>query len=382
MVYEYIHSITREAGPVLLRVVEKTGHRDTRANNRRLVLQSLFRSAGSSRADLARLTGLTPATVSDLVAALLAEGLAEELGRGPAKVGKPSTLVGLNVSSRYVISADLSDSSVLRTAAIDLAGKIVHRVERRFRGITGEAAVALTEEAIADVISIAPGPLLGIGVGMPGVVTPTGTVVEADALGWFDLHLARRLQNRFDLPVSVSNDANAAALAEYSYAMESSRNLMAIKIGDGVGAGIIVNGQQYYGESFSAGEIGHVVVVDDGPPCRCGHHGCLETFLSVPLLRAAIAAGQDPDRVASAAGHRLGLALTTAVSVLDIHDVVVSASGLPRQDRLCRAALATLRARTLTRLGKSVTMRPSDLGDDVILLGANVLVLNQELGVA
>ena len=365
-----------------LRVVAKTGHQDTRANNRRLVLQSLFRSDGISRADLARLTGLTPATVSDLVAALLAEGLVEELGRGPAKVGKPSTLVGLNVSSRYVISADLSNSSVLRTAAIDLGGKISYRAERGSRGITGEAAVALTEEAIADVISAAPGPLLGIGVGTPGIVTPTGTVVEADTLDWFDLHLARRLQNRFNLPVSVSNDANAAALAEYSYSAESSKSLMAIKIGDGVGAGIIVNGQQHYGESFSAGEIGHIVVDDDGPQCRCGHYGCLETFLSVPLLEAAIAAGDDPDSVASVAGRQLGLALTAAVSVLDIHDVVVSGFGLPRQDQLCRAALATLRARTLASLGKSVTVRPSDLGDDVILLGATVLVLSQELGVA
>ena len=367
---------------MLLRVVEKAGQQDTRATNRRLVLQSLFRSDGCSRADLARLTGLTPATVSDLVAALLAEGLAEELGRGPAKVGKPSTLVGLDVSSRYVISADLSNSSVLRAAAIDLAGKISHRVERESRGVTGEAAVALAEEAIADVISATSGPLLGIGVGTPGVVTPTGTVVEADTLGWFDLPLARRLQNRFDLPVSVSNDANAVALAEYSYAAESSHNLMAIKIGDGVGAGIIVNGQQHHGESFSVGEIGHIVVDDDGPLCRCGHHGCLQTFLSVPLLQAAIAAGADPDSVASAAGRRLGLALAAAVSVLDIHDVVVSGFGLPRPDQLCRAALATVRARTLASLGKMVTVRPSDLGDDVILLGANVLVLSQELGVA
>ena len=367
---------------MLLRIVTKAGHQDTRVINRRLVLQSLFRSDGCSRADLARMTELTPATVSDLVADLLAEGLAEERGRGPAKVGKPSTLVGLNVSSRQVVSVDLSNSSVLRAAAIDLAGKISHRVEREFRGIAGEAAVALAEEAIADVISATTGSLLGIGVGTPGVVTPTGTVVRADTLGWFDLHLARRFQDRFDLPVSVSNDANAAALAEYSYAATSSLNLMAIKIGGGVGAGIIVNGQQHYGEGFAAGEIGHMVVDDNGPQCRCGNYGCLETFLSVPLLQAAIASGEDPGSVASAAGQQLGLALTAAVSVLNIHEIVVSGSGLPRPEELCRAALATLRARTLARLGKSVTLRPSELGDDVVLLGAHVQALSQELGVA
>ena len=365
-----------------LRVVAKAGHQDTRATNRRLVLQSLFRSDGCSRADLARLTGLTPATVSDLVAALLDEGLVEELGRGPTKIGKPSTLVGLNVSSRHVISVDLSHSSVLRAAAIDLGGKISHRVEPGFRDITGEEAVALTEEVISDLIAATPGSLLGIGVGTPGIVTPTGTVVEADTLGWFNMHLARRLQDRFDLPVSVSNDANAAALAEYSYAETSSQNLMVIRIGNGVGAGIIVNGQQYYGEGFAAGEIGHMVVDDEGPRCRCGNRGCLETFLSVPLLRAAIADGEDPDGVVSAAGQQLGLALTGAASVLDIHNIIVSGPGLPRPDVLCRAALTTLRVRVLANLAKSVTLRPSDLDDDVVLLGANVLVLSQELGVA
>ena len=368
---------------MLLRVVAKAGHHDTRATNRRLVLQSLFRSDGCSRADLARMTGLTPATVSDLVATLLEEGLVEELGRGPARVGKPSTLVGVNVSSRHIISVDLSDSSVLRAVAIDLAGKIRHRVEREFSDITGEEAVSLAEEAIADVISATPRPLLGIGVGTPGIVTPTGTVVEADTLGWFDLHLARRLENRFDLPVSVSNDANAAALAEYSYAETSSQNLMVIKIGAGVGAGVVVNGQQYHGEGFAAGEIGHMVVDDEGPSCRCGNRGCLETFLSVPLIRDAIAAGDDPYSVVSRAGRQLGLALAGAVSMLDIHDIiVVSGREMPLQDELCRTALATLRAHTLARLGQSVALRPSDLGDDVILLGANILLLSQELGVA
>ena len=367
---------------MLLRATAKMGHQDTRAANRRLVLQLLFRADGCSRADLARATGLTPATVSDLVAALLDEGLAQELGRGPAKVGKPSTLVGLNASSRHVISVDLSNSGVIQGAAIDLGGTIGYRVERDCRGATGEAAVALTEEVIDDVMSATPGALLGIGVGTPGVVTPTGAVVRAEVLGWYDLNLARRLHGRFDLPVSVSNDASAAALAEYSYAETSSQNLIVIKIGNGVGAGIILNGQLHYGESFAAGEIGHTVVDDEGPLCLCGNYGCLDTFLTVPLLQTAIAAGDDPSSVASFAGRQLGLALTGAVSVLDIHDIVVTGTGLPLQDELCRATLATLRRRSLNRLNESISVRSSDLGDDVILLGANVLVLSQELGVA
>ena len=96
---------------MLLRVETKAGQQDTRSTNRRLVLQALFRSNGRSRADLVRMTGLAPATVSALVADLLEEGLAEELGRGPAKVGKPSQLLGLSACSRNIICVDLSDSS-------------------------------------------------------------------------------------------------------------------------------------------------------------------------------------------------------------------------------------------------------------------------------
>ena len=364
-----------------LRVKAKVGHQDTRSTNRRLVLQALFRSNGRSRADLSRMTGLAPATISALVADLLDEGLAEELGRGPAKVGKPSQLLGINGRSRNIICVDLSDDSVLRAAVIDLDSKIVHRVERRFHGAIGEDAVALAEEVISEAISVAQVRLLGIGIGTPGVVAPDGTVVQANSFGWFDLDLARRFRERFGLAAWISNDANAAALAEYSYG-SISHNLMLIKIGSGVGAGIVINGQQHYGDSFAAGEIGHLVVEEDGPLCLCGNRGCLESLVSIPLLKSSIEAGEDPHDVVSAAGRRLGVALAGAVSVLDVHDVVVSAVGLPLQDEMCRVALASLRTRTLNRLGQAISLRPSSLGADMVLLGASVLVLSHELGVA
>lgn len=366
---------------MLLRVEAKAGHQDTRTTNRRLVLQALLRSNGRSRADLARMTGLAPATVSALVADLLDEGLAEELGRGPAKVGKPSQLLGLNARSRNIVCVDLSGSSVLRAAVTDMSGGIIHRIEQPFGGVTGERAVVMTEEVIAEAISVAPARLLGIGIGTPGVVTPDGTVVEASNLHWLGFDMAQRLNDQFGHNVGISNDANAAALAEYSYG-SISHNLMVIKIGSGVGSGIILNGQQYHGESFAAGEIGHIAVDDDGPLCRCGNRGCLETFVSAPRLNAATSAGKDPHEVVSEAGRLLGLALAGAVSVLDVHDIVVSGYELPLLDQFCRAALASLRAHTLPGLGRSVNLRPSNLGSDLVLLGVSVLVLSQELGVA
>jgi predicted NBD/HSP70 family sugar kinase len=343
------------------------------------VLQSLLRSEGLSRADLAVVTKLTPATISQLVGILIEDGLVEELGLGPVKVGRPATLVGIKADARFVVCADLSDASVFRAAVVDLKGGIGQRVEVSLGDAVGEEAVGLVEEIVADSISAAPGALLGIGVGTPGVVTADGVVLEADNLRWFDIGLAERLSRRFGLPVSVANDANTAALAEYAYAA-TTQNLMVVRVGGGVGAGTILNGQQHRGESQAAGEIGHVVVDVNGPPCRCGNRGCLETFVSVSRIEAALAVG-DMTAV-QAAGRHLGAVLATAVSILDIHDVVLAGADSQWHEDLCRIALAELRSRTLSRLSEAVTIRVSGLGDDVVLLGANVLVLSQELGVA
>ena len=362
-----------------LRVAAKAGRQDTRATNRRLVLQSLLRSEGLSRADLAAVTKLTPATVSQLVGILIGDGLVEELGPGPVKVGRPATLVGVKADARFTVCVDLSDASVFRAAVVDLMGGIGRRVEVPLGDAGGEDAVELVEEIVADSIAATKGPLLGIGVGTPGVVTVDGIVLEADNLRWFDLGLAERLNRRFGLPVSVANDANSAALAEYSYAA-TTQNLMVVRIGRGVGAGIIVNGQQHRGEGQAAGEIGHVVVDVTGPPCRCGNRGCLETFVSVLRVEAALAAG-DVTAVETA-GRYLGAALASGVSMLDVHDVVIAGAGPLWEEELCTIALAELRRRTLSRLGEAVMLRPSKLGGDVVLLGANVLVLSQELGVA
>lgn len=362
-----------------LRATKKTVGQDIRAANRRLVLQSLFRSAGLSRADLARLTGLNPATVSNLTASLLEEGIVEELGRGPAKVGKPSTLLRLNPYSRSIVSVDLSNSSALRAAVLDLEGNSVHRVHRELPAVVGERAVAVTVEVIAEAISAAPMPVLGIGVGTPGVVTPTGTVVQASNLGWLDLDLAGLLRERFGLPATVSNDANAAALAEYSYAESDTHNLMVIRVSSGVGAGLIVSGQPYFGESFAAGEIGHIVVEDGGLLCRCGNRGCLETYMSIaPLQMETAAAGDNPAEVA---GRHLGRVLAGVVGLLDIREIIVAETGLSFQDELCCAALSSLREHTLPRLGQSVDLRMSKLGEDIVLLGAGMLVLFNEMGV-
>ena len=165
---------------------------DARRHNRSLVLRTLFESGPQSRADLARATHLTRVTTSDLAAELLAEGLVEELGtRTDQGVGKPAILIGVVADSRLTITLDLSNEGVFTGALVDLAGTILDRRVAKREGRTGDGAVELASKLASELAHDAPGALLGLGVGSPGVVTPDGVIVEAPNLGWFELDLSR-----------------------------------------------------------------------------------------------------------------------------------------------------------------------------------------------
>jgi predicted NBD/HSP70 family sugar kinase len=368
-----------------LRVSHKAVREDTRTTNRRLVLQLLFNGDDMSRADLARRTGLTHATVSALAAGLSEEGLVEEAGtrRDDAQVGKPPTMLRLCQDARHVVAVDLSDPTTMRAAVIDLAGVVMTEANLPVEGATGAAAVDRMKALIRLALDHTSAPILGIGIGTPGVVSPDGSVLEASNFAWHDIPLREQLEETLGLPVHVSNDANAAAIAEYTRGGHECSNLAVVKMGSGIGAGFVLNGQLYQGQHSGAGEIGHLVVDADGPDCRCGHRGCLEAFVSAPRIIDALAAnGADATSVLEDAAERLGIALAAIVAILDIDHVLVSGPRDLLGDDFCDVATDHLRNRCLAATARSVSVRYSALGDDAVLLGAASLVLSQELGVA
>ncbi len=226
-----------------------------------MLLQLLFREGPASRADLARASGLTRVTVSDLVGEMLADGLVAELGApAESRVGKPPTLVGLAADSHHVIALDLSETDRMTGAVVNLAGTVLAHHTVHVDGAVGEQAVALVVELVTALRAMTERPVLGIGVGSPGVVDSTGTVIDAPNLAWSDLPLAERLDDAFDLPVFVANDANTAVLGEHTFGESGDGGLMVIRVGTGVGAGLVVSGSLLHGHLGAAGEIGHVVV--------------------------------------------------------------------------------------------------------------------------
>jgi predicted NBD/HSP70 family sugar kinase len=354
-----------------------------RSHNRSLVLQTLYGGGEQSRADVARSTGLTRVTVSELVSQLMAEGLIVENGlREVGGPGKPATLIDIDRGRFQIVGLDLSEYSKFRGAVLDLDGRILERAELPLAGSVGADAAAKVVALAAELVAAATAPLLGIGVGSPGIVDLSGVVLSAPNLGWVNESLQATLAARFDVPAVVVNDANAAVLAEHSFG-DADGDMMLIKIGHGVGAGLLLGGSPLFGSRFAAGEIGHVVVDSDGDECSCGKRGCLETWLATPRLDARLATATSPaarEGILREAGERLGIALAPVVGALNLSEIVLSGPAELLEGALADATIATLRARTMEEFHGDLVLRLTALGDDIVMRGAAVAVLSRQLG--
>ena len=355
-----------------------------RGHNRSLLLQTLFHQGAMSRADLSRETGLTRVTISDLIAELIADGFVAEMGvREASGPGKPAILVDLDRAGHRIVGIDLSGSDVFIGAVLTLDGDIVAR--REVPVVTDGDVVAAVVGLARDLVGDAHAPVLGIGVGTPGIVNDHGVILSAPNMRWAGFDLESALEAALGLPVLVANDANAAVLAEYTFG-GAGDDVLLVKVGRGVGSGLLASGQPMRGAHFAAGEIGHVTVgTDGGPVCVCGKVGCLEAWLAVPALTARLAAASDQDErdgILRDAGERLGIALAPIVGVLDVSEIVLSGPPELLDGPLAAATVETLRARTLAEFHDGVRVRMTEQGQDIVLRGAAVMVLSGQLGVS
>lgn len=365
-----------------LRTSTKVLPEHARGHNRALVLQTLYHLGAMSRADLSRETGLTRVTISDLVGEFIHDGIVVEKGiRETTGPGKPPILIDIDRDGHRIVGIDLSGPGAFEGALMSLEGVVLERREIA-RPAGGAAAYEAVRSLAEELVALSTVPVLGVGVGAPGIVRPDGVVVNSPNLEWTDFPLESLLGAALGLPVLVRNDANAAVLAEYTFG-RARPDMLLIKIGRGVGAGLISDSQPLVGSRYAAGEIGHVVVgTDGGPRCACGKHGCLEAWLSAWNLRARIA--EDPaseQDILREAGTRLGVAVAPIVAALDLSEIVLSGPADLLAGTLIDAASRTLSARTLEHVFDDVAIRLTDQ-HDIVLRGAAVMVLSGELGVS
>ena len=390
----------------------KATQKQTKKHNTSLILKTIYEQDGTSRADIARTTRLTKTTVSSIVVDLMQEGLVEEIGFGNSDGGKPPILLSVVDDARCFIGIDLANSE-FRGAIVNLRGEIVQRLNLSISGRDSVSALELIYTVIDKLLAVSDKSICGIGIGTPGLINPhKGVIRRAVNLEWQDLPLRSLLEERYNLPCYIANDCQAAALGEYTFGENSATsNLVVLKVGRGIGSGIVLNGQLYYGDGYSAGEIGHLVVIEEGETCACGNRGCLETvastralvrrareiaqsnpnsklfhFVTAPdeintdiLLQALDDGDEDIKNVIAEAGYYLGIALAKLVGVLNVQHIVIAGSAARFGDTLLAPIKNTMRRHSLSILADETNVNFSSLGQDIVIKGAASLLLANEL---
>lgn len=353
---------------------------DIRRRNRQTVLKSLYPDRWLSRADLAKLTGLSKVSVSDVVADLIDDGLLVEGGyKSSSKPGKPAVLVGINVKGSAVMALDLSEAGLVRGIVTDLAGHVTATEEEPISPGTLQPTVLV--KLSRRLLELSPVPVLGLGVATPGTVDRGGRVLAAPNLGWTDMDLAALLHGQLGVAVTVSNDADAAVFGERCFA-GGTDNMILVAIARGVGAGVLIADHIVRGSDYVAGEIGHVVVDQDGPACVCGKRGCLETLIAAPVLEKRIAERpENRDDILTQAGEVLGVALSMPVALTNIKDLTISGPSDLVGTIMLEAVENTINDRVHSRFINRVDVHPARLGRQAAALGAVACVLRHELGV-
>lgn len=271
-----------------------------------------------SRTRLTATSGLNKTTVGSLLTQLQSWGFVRESGIQGRRPGRPGALFQLNEHGGRIIGMEIGVGFVSVIVG-DLHANVLWRSERettangtQLAGASLDVVWGEVERMVAEGISAArrdSGRLLGMGVGVPGIVdVATGRLLFAPNLHWQDVPVGDLLRNTFGIPVVVSNEANAAALGEWMFGVARGvENFVYLSAGVGLGGGLIVNGHLYGGAEGYAGEVGHMTLIPDGPPCNCGNRGCWEVLVGpaaiVQRVREAAAAGHAPLLWRRCGGH-------------------------------------------------------------------------------
>lgn len=367
-----------------------------REANRTLVLDAVRRYGGLTQVELAGATGLSPATVSNIVRDLLAVGAVTT--RGTVRNGRRAVMVGLPRRSGLVAGVHIG-ARHLEVVLCDATYEILeHRVmplvhEHRPDTTLDHAALLVVE--MLRRVDAKFEDLIGLGVGLPSVVDPdTGRVVVAGLLrGWDDVPLAETLEARMRRPVFAENDANLGALAELRRgAGREQQDLVYVRISHGTGAGIVIGGNVYRGFAGTAGEIGHVRVTAGGDVCRCGGRGCLDTVvggraLVAPLVAShgsltlrdvvdgAVAGDPGCSQVVADAGAIVGDVVANLVVALNVPLVVVGGELARTGELLVDPIRTAVRQRMPAQVASRPRVQAAELGQSAETTGAVSLVL-------
>ncbi|WP_069169373.1 ROK family transcriptional regulator [Streptomyces griseus] len=369
-----------------------------RANLERVV--RAVRMAGSlTQAEIARSTGLSAATVSNIVRELKEGGTVEVTPTSAG--GRRARSVSLSGDAGIVVGVDFGHTH-LRVAIGNLAHRVLAEESEPLdvdaSSAEGFGRAERLVNRLIETTGISPGKVIGVGLGVPGPIdVESGTLGSTSILpGWTGINPSQELAGRLGVPVYVDNDANLGALGELVWGGgRGVKDLAYIKVASGVGAGLVIDGHIYRGPGGTAGEIGHITLDESGPVCRCGNRGCLETFTAaryvLPLLRPShgpdltmermvqLAREGDPGcrRVIGDVGRHIGSGVANLCNLLNPSRVVLGGS-LAEAGELVLAPIRDSVSRyAIPSAARQLSVLPGALGGRAEVLGALALVLSE-----
>ncbi|WP_336866188.1 ROK family transcriptional regulator [Peribacillus frigoritolerans] len=381
--------------------------------NRSLILNIIREKGPISRADIAKLTKLTPPTVSSFVKELLEAEIVIERNLGESSGGRKPTLLTLSEDMFHVIGMDVGSQNI-KTILTSITGKVLKKsVVPLPAQTTNEALLSLMIDSVSGILDhtkIDEEKIVGIGVSMHGIVdVEQGSSVFAPNLNLQDIPIKRVLEERFNLMVKVENDGRAMSLGELWFGNGAGiDSFVCINVGRGIGAGIIINGKLYHGSHFISGEIGHMIIDIDGPQCTCGNYGCLQTFASGPsivewvkkemrlghssllttmtngdlekvtgeLIYLSALEGDTLCKTAlQQAGRYLGVGITNVIHTVNPRRIIIGGGVSNAGDLIMDNIIQTVNQRALTNPAKQTEIILSKFGDDATAMGAVALIL-------
>lgn len=372
--------------------------------NKSVILNKVRTDGPISRAQIAKQTKLTPPTVSSNVKELIEQGIVRESELGKSQGGRKPTMLLINSQAFHIIGVDVGPTTVECILA-NLSGEIIERTTDNLTlPLTNDEFLAILMENIHHVMeqsSIPTEKMIGIGVAMHGVVEiNTGTSLFAPNLRLQNIPIKATLEKEFDLQVKVENDARAMALGEAWFGDYGEQlNMVAINIGRGVGAGIVMDGKLYHGAQDIAGEIGHMTIDLNGEVCECGNRGCLQTLItgSAIAARALESLPEDEQNRHSISGEKvyelaregnegarqtlvetgemIGVGLINLIHILNPEKIILGGGVTGSKEFILPAIQETIEKRALTPQARETKVFISELGKDASIIGAVSLLL-------
>ncbi len=378
--------------------------------NKSIIINKIRTEGPISRAQIAKDTELTPPTVGSIVKELLEQDLVKESQLGTSQGGRKPTMLILNTKAFYILGIDVGPEDILFILS-DLSGEVIDEDTQTItEALKRKSFLALLTNGIDGLIEKHPSKdLMGIGVAMHGIVDASeGVAVFAPNLQLRNIPIKQYLEEKYNQNVKVENDAKALALGEAWLKNETpDKNMIAVNIGRGIGAGIVIDGKLYHGEHGIAGEIGHMTIDPNGKRCSCGNDGCLQTIAAGPSIaeranelirqgqssllaewsledltgemvhRAAKKGDVLATQVLYEAGQYIGIALTNLIHICNPSKIIIGGGVSKAGDYILEPIRKMIQSKVISQEAQQTPVQISELGEYGSAMGAVALILSE-----